>query len=63
MPLREVSKIQSFFWSYVSGLVYLNEKLVIALHKDDNMLNKRSEAISKCRQRNKYMLASYDSKD
>ena len=41
----------------------LNERLVIALHKDDNMLNKRSEVISKCRHRNKYMLASYDSKD
>ena len=41
----------------------LNEKLAIALHKDDNILNKRSEIISKCRYRNKYMLASYDSKD
>ena len=44
-------------------LLCLNEKLAIALHKDDNMLNKRSEIISKCRHRNKYMLASYDSKD
>ena len=41
----------------------LNEKLAIALHKDDNMLNKRSELINKCRHRNKYMLVSYDSKD
>ena len=41
----------------------LNEKLAIALHKDDNMLDKRSEIISKCRHRNKYMLASYDSKN
>ena len=63
MTLREVSKIRSFFWSYVSGLLYLNKKLAIALHKDDNMLNKRSEIISKCRHKNKYMLASYDSKD
>ena len=46
-----------------SSKLCLNEKLAIALHKDDNMLNKRSEIISKCRHRNKYMLASYDSKD
>ena len=32
----------------------LNEKLVIALHGDDNMLNKKSEVITKCRHRNKY---------
>ena len=41
----------------------LNEKLAIVLHKDDNMLNKRPEVISKCRQRNKYALANYDRKD
>ena len=46
-------------------LLCLNEKLVIviALHKAENMLNKTSEIISKFRRRNKYMLASYDSKD
>ena len=44
-------------------LLCLNEKLTSALHKDDNMLNKRSAIISKCRHRNKYMLASYDNKD
>ena len=44
-------------------LLCLNEKLAIALHKDDNMLNKRPEIISKCRHRNKYMPASCDSKD
>ena len=44
-------------------LLCLNERLAIALHKDDNMLNKILEIISKCRHRNKYMLASYDSKD
>ena len=32
-------------------LLCLNEKLAIALHKDDNILNKRSEIISKCRHR------------
>ena len=44
-------------------LLCLNEKLAITLHGDDNMLNKRSEVISKCRYRSKYMLAIYDSKD
>ena len=44
-------------------LLCLNEKLTIALHGDDNMLNKRSEVISKCRHRKKYMLANYDNKD
>ena len=33
-----------------------NEKLEIALHKEGNLLNKRSEIISKCRHRNKYKL-------
>ena len=44
-------------------LLCLIEKLAIAPHGDDNMLNKRSEVISKCRHRNKYMPANYDSKD
>ena len=34
-------------------LLCLNEKLAIALHKNDNMLNKRSEVMSKCRHRSK----------
>ena len=49
--------------SFKRCLLSLNEKLAIALQKDDNMLNKRSEVLSKCRRRNKYMLASYDNKD
>ena len=44
-------------------LLCLSEKLAIALYKVDNMLNKRSEVRGKCRHRNKYMLASYDSKN
>ena len=36
----------------------LNEKLAIALHKDDNMLNKRSEIISKQIQAQKQIHAS-----
>ena len=42
-------------------LLYLNEKLQIAVFRGNNMLNKQTEVISKCRQENKYALASYDS--
>ena len=54
---------KSYNQSSKRWLLCLNEKLAIALHKDDNILNKRSAIISKCRHRNKYMLASYDNKD
>ena len=43
-------------------LLCLYEKLAFVLLTDNNMLNKRFEVISKCRHRNKYMLANYDSK-
>ena len=68
------SKTSNIFWEILGThksynqsskrcLLCLNEKLAIALHKSDTMLNKRSEVISKCRRRNKYMLVNYDSKD
>ena len=41
----------------------LNEKLEIASYKGHNLLHKRSEIINKCRHRNKFALAFYDSKD
>ena len=41
----------------------LNEKLKIRLHWNNNMLNKRTEILNKCRPKNKYTLISYDSKD
>ena len=44
-------------------LVRLNEKLAVALHKEDNILNKRTESISTCRHSIKYNLANYDTKD
>ena len=44
-------------------LLCLNEKLEIANYRGNNMLNKWTEIISKCRHRNKYTLASYDSMD
>ena len=40
-----------------------NEKLEIASYKGDNLLNKRSELISKCRHQNKFTLLLHDSKD
>ena len=42
--------------------VCLKDKLAIVLHKEDNILNKRSEIISKCRHSIKYKLANYDTK-
>ena len=41
----------------------LNETLQIGIYRGNNMLNKRTEIISKCRHRNKDALASYDSID
>ena len=56
-------KYQSYNLNTKRCALCLNEKLAIALHKDGILLNKRSEIISKCRHRNVYALASYDSKD
>ena len=44
-------------------MLCLNEKVYIALHKDSNILNKRTEFVSKCRHNSKFTLANYDSKD
>ena len=41
----------------------VTEKLAILEHEGNNLLNKRSEIISKCRHRNKYMLSSATSND
>jgi predicted GIY-YIG superfamily endonuclease len=41
----------------------LSEKLTIALYPKENILNKRTELISKCRHVNKHMLIRHDSKD
>ena len=40
-------------------LLCLNEKLAITQHKDDNMLNKKSDLISKCRHRNRNRVAQW----
>ena len=44
-------------------MLCLNEKLAIALNKEDNILNKRTEIISKSRRSIKYNLANYNNKD
>ena len=41
----------------------LNENLKIALHVNNNMLNRRTEILNKCRHKDKYALISYDSKN
>ena len=41
----------------------LNEKLEIASYKRDNLLNKRSDLINKCRHQNKFTFLRHDSKD
>ena len=41
----------------------LNEKLEIATYENDNLLNKRTELISKCRHLNKFTLQRHDSND
>ena len=43
--------------------LYLKEKQKIVLHRNNTMLNKRTEILNKCRHKNKYALISYDSKD
>ena len=44
-------------------LLCLNEELQIAIYREDNMVKKRTETISKCRHRNKYALTSCNSMD
>ena len=41
----------------------LKEKTELALFSGDNLLNNKTELLSKCRHQNKYNLYSYDSKD
>ena len=41
----------------------LHEKLEIATYRGNNLLNKKTELISKCRHQNKYTLSKYDTKD
>ena len=54
---------QSYNTSTKRCMLCLNEKLATALHKERNMLNKRTKIISKCRHSKWYNLANYDTKD
>ena len=47
----------------IQCLLYLIEKLQIALCRRNNLLNRRTEIISKYRHKNKYALASSDKMD
>ena len=44
-------------------LLCLNEKLQTAIYRGNNLMNKQTEILSKCRHRNKHALASYDGMD
>ena len=41
----------------------LNRKLKIVLHRNNNVLNRRTEILNKCRHKSKYSLISHDCKD
>ena len=41
----------------------LNEKYQILMYKRENLLNTRSEMISKCRHKNKFLICSFDTGD
>ena len=41
-------------------MLCIGEKVEILLRDNENLLNKRSELVSKCRHKNKYMLRTYD---
>ena len=44
-------------------LLCFNEKLGIAAYKEQNLLNKRNEIVSKCQHQLKYALDRFDTKD
>ena len=52
-------------YNYKGRKCYLcsNEKLDIALYEGGNLVNKKTEFISKCRHQNKFMLLLHDSKE
>ena len=54
---------QAYSTSSKRSSLCLNEKLKIVLHRDNNLLNRRTEILNKCRHKNKHALISYDSKD
>ena len=72
MKTNEIPKLSWSVLKIVPGysniskrcLLCLYEKLFIATYHDQNeLLNKRSELISKCRHENKFLLANFKSND
>ena len=59
---RVIRKCAPFNTTKRKRYLCLNEKLDIASYKGDNLLNKRSELINKCRHQNKFTVLRYDSK-
>ena len=60
---RIIRKCASLNTTKINFYLCLNEKLEIASYKGDNLLNKRSELISKCKHQNKFILLRHGSKD
>ena len=60
---RIIKKCAPFNTTKRKCYLCLNEKLQIASYKGDNLLNKRSKLINKCRHQNKYTLLWHDSKN
>ena len=50
-------------WQIRKCYLCLNEKLEIVLYEGENLLNKKTELISKCRHQIKFMLLGHDSKE
>ena len=60
---RIIRKCSPFNTTKRKCYLRLNEKLEIASHKGDNLLNKRSELVNKCRHQHKFNVLRHDSKD
>ena len=62
-----IRKIQTFQWySDISKqcVLCLHEKLyIVTYHDQEELLNKRSQLILKCRHENRFLLASYKAND
>ena len=55
-----VANVQSYQCSNACCYLCLNEKLYIATHDWSSLLNKRSELVSKCRHKNKFLLSNFN---
>ena len=60
---RIIKKCPPYNYNSRKCYLCLNEKLEIALYEGENLLNKKTELISKCHHQNKFMLLRHDSKD